>query len=83
MLLGSVSSFADLIQDKDGDLYQVNIETGKVKSVVTTSRYAPYSIISTNLIKDADGDIYRVDSKTGKVYMLKLKSRYAPYKSIK
>ena len=74
---------ADLIQDKDGDLYYVDINTGVVSDVHENKKYAPYKIISTNLIQDKDGDIYLVNSKSKTPKVINLKERYAPYKSIK
>ena len=82
-LFFSTFANADLVQDRDGDLYLVSPKNGKVSQVKENKKYSPYKIISTNLIQDRDGDIYRVDATTGKVYTIKLDTRYAPYTSIK
>ena len=57
LIFGSICSHADLLQDKDGDLYHVNPNTGKLTNIYKESKYGPYKIISTNLIQDKDGDI--------------------------
>lgn len=82
LILGSFSIFADIIKDKDGDMYTVNLITGKKKRVYINhinEQYKPYTIISANLIKDKDGDMYAVNPKTGRLKLINTDAQYKPY----
>lgn len=77
-LLASISSFADILKDKDGDLVIVDTEYGNVRAVKIDKSMGPFTIVSSNIIRSSDSTLYSI-SRKGHVKKIKIDNNYKPY----
>lgn len=83
VFLWSTTSIADLIQNKNGDIWSINPKTGEGHFISLAKNYGPFEIISANLLKNKNGDIWVIDPKTGAGTYLNLDKKYAPFNSVR
>lgn len=79
--MSSVSVFADVLKDKDGDLIVVDPEYGHIRDVNIDKSMGPFTIISSNIIRAKDSTLYVV-TKYGNVSRIHVDNDYKPYTGI-